>query len=93
MQDAVLTRDNLKKRNWPGNLFFFDKNENRNHFFFTCILAKVVWGIIGAVFGKKTHLSEVSLAMFCLILCFLAWGKSLTLCLLVYMDDKEQNNV
>ena len=45
-QNAVLTRDNLRKRNWPGNpvCSFCTNIETTNHLFFTCSLARTVWG-------------------------------------------------
>ena len=52
----MLTRDNLKKRNCPGNpaCSFCDQLETANHLFFGCSNAKVVWGTIGSVLGTGT---------------------------------------
>ena len=44
-QNAVLIRDNLWKRNCPGNPIcsFCTNMETANHLFFTCSLARTVW--------------------------------------------------
>ena len=46
--DAILTKDNLIKRKWVGNpkCYFCDLDESINHLFFTCPVAKVIWGVI-----------------------------------------------
>ena len=61
MYNAILTRDNMKKRNWLGNpaCSFCRENENRDHIMFGCASAKVVWGCIGKVFGTNTYPSSV----------------------------------
>ena len=45
-QNDVLTRDNLRKRKWPGNpvCSFCTNMETANHLFFTCPLARTIWG-------------------------------------------------
>jgi hypothetical protein len=55
MQNAVLARDNMKKRKFPGNPMcsFFDHNEDRNHLFFTCTSAKVFGSISGSILGAN----------------------------------------
>jgi hypothetical protein len=52
-QDVVLTRENMKKRNWPGapRCSFCNLLESNNHLFFTCKIVRVVWGILGKALG------------------------------------------
>lgn len=54
-QNAVLTRDNLRNRNWPGNPIcsFYTSVETANHLFFTCPLARTVWGVLGVTAGAS----------------------------------------
>jgi hypothetical protein len=54
-QDALLTRENLKKRNWAGSPLcsFCNQVETNNHLFFTCHVSKVVWGILGVAIGAR----------------------------------------
>ena len=56
VQDAVPTRENMKKRKWLGNpcCSFCDQMETSNHLFFSCTTAKSVWGIVGAVLKTET---------------------------------------
>jgi hypothetical protein len=53
--DAILTRENMRKRNWPGcpNCSFCDNVEMAKHLFFSCGVAKVVWGAVGACRRKN----------------------------------------
>jgi hypothetical protein len=55
MQNVVLTRDNLKKRNWGGNptFSFCNQLEDRNHLFYSCSSARVMWGALGFVLGTN----------------------------------------
>jgi len=52
-QKAILTRDNMVRRNWPGNpsCNFCNNDESINHLFFTCPTAKVVWSIVARSIG------------------------------------------
>ena len=52
-QDAVLTRQVMKKRRWYGNpnCSFCDNIETSQHLFFACPVAKVVWRCIGMALG------------------------------------------
>ena len=54
-QDAVLTRDNMRRRNWPGNpvCSFCTNVETANHLFFACPLARTVWGVLGLTVGAS----------------------------------------
>lgn len=52
-QDAVLTRQVMKERKWPGDpkCSFGDNIESSRHLFFTCPVAKVVWHCVGMALG------------------------------------------
>lgn len=52
-QNAILTKDTLKRRNWKGdtNCVFCCEAETIEHLFFTCSMAKYVWSLIGLVIG------------------------------------------
>ena len=56
-QNAVLTRDVMKKRNWAGNTkcSFCQNRETSQHLFFTCPVARVVWRTVGCVFGTDLY--------------------------------------
>jgi len=53
--NAVLTKDNMIKRKWTGDLtcYFCDKVENLSHLFFQCSTAKVVWAIVAKCIGAS----------------------------------------
>jgi hypothetical protein len=66
-QNAILTRDNLKKRNWPGSPIcsFCNEHESLKHLFFGCSHAKVIWGVVGSVLNAHN-----------MVACLLpSWGK------------------
>uniref|UniRef100_A0A453DAW8 Reverse transcriptase zinc-binding domain-containing protein n=1 Tax=Aegilops tauschii subsp. strangulata TaxID=200361 RepID=A0A453DAW8_AEGTS len=52
-QDAVLTRDVMKRRKWPGNAncSFCAARETAQHLFFLCPVARVIWRSVGVVLG------------------------------------------
>lgn len=52
-QDAVLTRQVMRKRKWPGNptCSFCNEVETSQHLFFMCPVAKIVWRSVGVVLG------------------------------------------
>ena len=52
IQNAFLTRDNMKKRNWPGSPMcsFCTVDETANHLFLECAVAHVIWGALGTRF-------------------------------------------
>ena len=54
-QNAMLTRDNMRIRKWPGNPMcsFCTNIETANHLFFTCPLARTVWGVLGMTGGAS----------------------------------------
>jgi hypothetical protein len=55
-RDAVLTRDNLKKRDWLGSPLcsFYGNSETVRHLFFLCSHARVVWATLGSMFKTNT---------------------------------------
>jgi hypothetical protein len=52
-REAILTKDNLAKRNWNENImcYFCDSYETIQHLFFECVLAKFIWRVIQITFG------------------------------------------
>lgn len=54
-QNAILTKDNLNKRNWHGSLRckFCTENESIIHLFFDCSLSKYVWSLMALVLGAS----------------------------------------
>jgi hypothetical protein len=50
---VVLTRDNLKRKNWPRDpsCCFCPQIETVDHLFFTCPVARVTWGIVSICLG------------------------------------------
>jgi hypothetical protein len=53
LQNAILTRDNMKDRKWPGSHVYSmcEKNESTNHILLFCSCAKIIWGVLGKIFG------------------------------------------
>jgi hypothetical protein len=60
-QNAILTKDNLVKRNWHGDKScrFCNLDENINHLFFDCSLAKYVWSLVAMVIGADCRPSSL----------------------------------
>jgi hypothetical protein len=56
-REAILTKDNLVKRNWHENVMcYFCNNLEIIHLFFDCVLAKFLWRVIQLTFGlTKPH--------------------------------------
>jgi hypothetical protein len=56
-QRDVLTKDNMVKRNWHGNLdcYFCGAPESNDHLFFDCPIAKVIWGVVACCFKQKNR--------------------------------------
>ena len=50
---VLLTKDNLTKRNWKGEIkcCFCDKNETIQYLFFDCHVAKFAWNAVFVTFG------------------------------------------
>jgi hypothetical protein len=57
-QRVGLTKDNMLKRNWHVNpgCYFCGAPESNDHLFFTCPIAKVIWGVVACSFKQKTRL-------------------------------------
>lgn len=53
--DAILTRDNLRKRKWQGDpsCVFCDSLETVSHLFFQCPVAKIIWVVVAKCFGAS----------------------------------------
>lgn len=53
----TLTKDNMIKKNWHGDpsCYFCDQQEDINQLFFTCPVAKVIWGFIALCFGSMNR--------------------------------------
>jgi hypothetical protein len=58
-RQAILTKDNLAKRNWHGNVMccFCDAFETIQHLFFDCSLAKFIWRVFQVTFGLSIPLN------------------------------------
>jgi len=58
---VILTKDNLIKRKWVGDpsCYFCSDNENINHLFFCCPVAKVIWGIIAMSLGANNIPTDI----------------------------------
>lgn len=52
-KEVILTKDNLAKRNWPGNKScgFYNQLETIKHLFLECPLAKILWTSIHISFN------------------------------------------
>ena len=50
-QGAILTRDNLMKRNWhgDGSCSLCQEQETAMHLFFTCPVAKYIWSLVAYI--------------------------------------------
>jgi hypothetical protein len=53
LNNAILTKDNMIKRNWVGDppCYFCDKEETITHLLFQCSIAKAVWTIVAHSIG------------------------------------------
>ena len=53
--NTILTKDNLLKRNWSGNMMctFCSKPESIDHLFFECDTAKYIWSLVAFVLGAN----------------------------------------
>jgi hypothetical protein len=54
-QDAILSRENMKRRNWLGapTCSFCRQVESNDHIFFTCNTSRVVWGVLASAMGAR----------------------------------------
>ena len=55
LNNAILTKDNMIKRNWPGDpsCYFCSQPETVDHLLFQCSTAKVVWATVAVCFGAS----------------------------------------
>jgi hypothetical protein len=55
-KNAILTKDNLAKRNWKGDKScrFCNMDECINHLFFDCSLARYTWSLVAMVVIRLT---------------------------------------
>jgi hypothetical protein len=96
-RNAILTRDNMKRRKWPGNpvCSFCLHNESIEHLFFLGPVARVVWSTIGRILGTARCPSSLWQSVYWFY-AFLPGGEKLyggnCCCLLGYLDDSEQND-
>jgi hypothetical protein len=56
-QKAILTKDNMIKRQWQGDpsCYFCSAPETMDHLFFGCPIAKVVWVFLLFVFNRLPY--------------------------------------
>jgi hypothetical protein len=56
LRNKILTKDNLKKRNWQGSdgCVFCGLLESINHLFFDCLVARYVWRVIQVSLNLKS---------------------------------------
>lgn len=54
-RDAVLTGENMRKRNRLGSPLcsFCNQVQTNSHIFFSCSISKVVWGVLGVALGSN----------------------------------------
>jgi hypothetical protein len=59
-QDAILTKDNMIRRQWQGDpgCYFYGVPEDRDHLFFKCPVSKVVWGVLALCSHQATRPSS-----------------------------------
>jgi hypothetical protein len=75
---VILTKDNLARRNWHGDLkcAFCHQPESIQHLFFDCYIAKFLWRAVHILFGISTPSNLVEL--------FQQWSKG---------GNKKQNTL
>jgi hypothetical protein len=58
-RQAILTKDNLVKKNWHINVmcYFSNSYETIQHLFFECALTKFIWRVIEITFGLAIPLN------------------------------------
>lgn len=61
LHNKILTKDNLSKRNWKGNLncVFCGLPESIDHLFFQCSVARFIWRIIQTALNLNSIPSDV----------------------------------
>jgi hypothetical protein len=60
--NAILTKDNMIKRKWTGDptCLFCTQDENLEHLFFHCNVAKCVWGTVGVCLGADSIPGDIN---------------------------------
>lgn len=55
INNAILTKDNMIKRKWPGDptCFFCKSTESVDHLLFQCSMAKAIWAIVVVCIGAS----------------------------------------
>jgi len=53
--NAILTKDNLAKKNWSGDIhcLFCNEVETIDHLFFVCVSSKYTWSLVASVLGAS----------------------------------------
>jgi len=53
--NAILTKDNLAKKNWSGDMhcLFCNEVETIDHLFFVCVSSKYTWSLVASVLGAS----------------------------------------
>jgi hypothetical protein len=56
-QGAILTKDNMLRRNWHGDprCYFCKLPKNMDHLFFECPVAKVVWRMVAICLAQDNR--------------------------------------
>jgi hypothetical protein len=56
-QKAVLTKDNMIRRKWQGSTacYFCGEPNINDHIFFSCPIAKVIWGVVARCVEQTTR--------------------------------------
>lgn len=62
VRNKILTKDNLKKRNWIGSLdcCFYGVDESIDHLFFHCPIAKYMWRVIQVALNLRLIPNSIS---------------------------------
>jgi hypothetical protein len=80
-QNAIATKDNMKKRKWVGSFdcHFCPDDETINHLFFTCPMAAYIWSTISTVLDHIAlhNISGGLLKFYLLVIICILWGLQL----------------
>jgi hypothetical protein len=79
-QNAILTKDNLSKRKWTGDIrcYFCNENENIEHLFFSCSVARYIWSLIAYTIKATCRSASFSqfwewVSRYMLAVCWAIW--------------------
>jgi hypothetical protein len=58
--NAILTKDNLSRKNWQGDkrCFFCNVFESIEHLFFDCYMARYIWSLVAYIVGADCRPSS-----------------------------------